>query len=175
LKTVWEQGQWRVKIIFMDHDSVVIPDGGETDFHAPEAVHCMYLDEAYLWGKPGSILGTVDHLRNIYRISDETHERAMAQARKVLRQSYRKTQAELQRNPRLQSSFHPTLVERITDWNRLVRSYLRMQTEPAAVLKWIARQRNLLTAKGYREHEIDDYFHALEANQAFLERQAEIF
>jgi hypothetical protein len=175
LRTVWEKGQWRVKIIFMDHDSVVIPDAGETDFHAPEAIHAMYLDEAYLWGKPGSILGTVGHLRNIYRISDETHARAMTQARKVLRQAYRKTQAELQRNPRLRSSFDPTFVERITDWNRLVRSYLRMQTEPAAVLKWIARQRSLLTEKGYQEHEIDDYFHALEANQPFLERQADIF
>jgi len=175
LRTVWEQGQWRVKIVFMDHDTVVIPEPGESDFHAPEAVHCMYLDEVYLWGKPGSILGTVGHLRNIYRISDQTHERAMTQARTVLRQAYKKTQRELQRNPRLRASFDRTFVERLGDWNKLVRSYLRMETETPAVLKWIEKQRNALTEKGFQEHEINDYFHALEGNRAFLERQADIF
>jgi hypothetical protein len=176
LRTVWDRGQWRVKIIFMDHDTVVIPGPGETDFHAPDAIPCMAMDEVYLWSRPGcSILGTVGHLRSIYRVSDDTHERAMVLARIALQRAYQKTQGELKRNPRLQALFEPTFVEKLTDWNRLVRSYLRMPNEEAAVLKWINKQRNALRKKGYQDHEIDDYFHALESNRAFLERQSDIF
>ena len=45
LRSVWDDGQWRVKIIFMDHDSVVIPYVHDRDFYAPDAVYCNALDE----------------------------------------------------------------------------------------------------------------------------------
>lgn len=175
LRTVWDRGQWRVKIIFMDHDSVVIPGPRESDFYAPEAVPCMYLDEVYLWGKPGSILGTVGHLRNIYRISDETHEQAIVLARIALKQAYQKTQSELQRNPKLRALFDPSFLARLPDWNKLVRSYLRIKPDNAVTSKWKDTQRNVLAGRGYQEREIDEYLHTLETNRAFLERQSDIF
>src|SRR6185295_7715069 len=85
LKSVWEGGEWRVKIIFMDHDSVVIPGPQEKDFYARDALPEIRLDETYLWGRPGSFLGSVGHLRSIYRTTDEVSQQGQTVARSFMR------------------------------------------------------------------------------------------
>lgn len=174
LRSVWDGGQWRVKIIFMDHDSVVIPGFKERDFYAPEALRGMTLDEIYLWGG-GSILGSVGHLRSIYRISDELHERAMVLARVALRKAYRKTQHAFSGNPELRALFDPVFVNRLPDWNKLVKSFLRNQPDAAESSRWKDKKRELLAEKSYEENEINDYMEALETNKAFLERLSFLF
>jgi len=175
LRSVWDRGEWKVKIIFMDHDSIVIPWLRENDFNAPEAIACMTLDETYLWGRPGKLLGTAGHLRNIYRIGDETNLEARVKAGIALRKAYKKTQSELKRNPTLRALFEPIFIERLSDWNGVVKGYLQIPNEADAPPKWAEKQRKLLTEKGYQEHEINEYFHALETNREFLERRSDIF
>ncbi|MDQ2921519.1 MAG: hypothetical protein M3R52_07915 [Acidobacteriota bacterium] len=174
LRSVWDGGQWRVKIIFMDHDSVVIPGFKERDFCAPEALPGMILDETYLWGR-GSILGTVGHLREIYRISDELHEQARVLARIAMKKAYQKTQHELSRNPKLRALFDPVFVNRVLEWNKVVKGSLRQKPDTAASSKWKDKKRETLAAKAYEEHEINEYMDAIETNRAFLERQSFLF
>jgi len=95
LRSVWDGGHWRVKIIFMDHDSLIIPSFSEKDFYVPEALRWMMLDETYIWGR-GSVLGTVGHLREIYRITDELHEQTIALARSALKKLTRRRRAHSQ-------------------------------------------------------------------------------
>jgi hypothetical protein len=175
LRSVWEGGQWRVKIVFMDHDSVVIPGFQSKDFYAPEAIAGTTLDEIYLWGRPGSILGSVGHLRNIYRVSDELYEQARVRARIEMKKAYRMTQHDLSRNPKLRALFEPVFVERLLEWNKLVRSYLRVNPDTAAGPKWKDKWREVLVEKGFEEHEINEYMEALESHRAFLERQRVLF
>ena len=175
LRSVWEGGQWRVKIIFMDHDSVVMPGSHDRDFYAPEALAGMTLDETYIWGRPGSVLGSVGHLRNIYRIRDELHEQARVRARIEMKKAYQKTQYELSRNLKLRALFEPVFVKRLPEWNKLVKSYLRIKPNAAASSKWKDKGRELLVEKGYEEHEINEYLEALESHRAFLERQLVLF
>jgi len=174
LRSVWDGGQWRVKIIFMDHDSVVIPGFNERDFYAPEALRGMTLDETYLWGK-GSILGSIGHLRNIYRIGDELHEQTLVLARIALKKAYQKTQHAFSLNPKLRALFDPVFVNRLLDWNKLVRSYLRNKPDTAESSRWKDKKREMLAEKAYEENEINDYMEALETNKAFLERLSFLF
>jgi hypothetical protein len=159
----------------MDHDSVVIPDSQSRDFCAPQALDGMKLDEIYLWGRPGSILGSVGYLRNIYRIGDELHERARVRARIEMKKAYHMTQHDLSRNPELRALFEPVFVKRLPEWNKLVRSYLRIKPDAAASSKWKDKGREMLVKKGYEEHEINEYVEALESHRAFLERQLVLF
>ena len=174
LRTVWDEGQWRVKIIFMDHDSVVIPYGHDKDFYAPEAVQSMMLDETYIWGR-GPILGSVGHLRETYRISDELHEQALARARIALKKAYQKTQRAFLRDPKLQALFNPEFVNRLPGWNELVKSYLRNKPDSAENSSWEDEQRRMLTERAYEENEINEYLEAVENNRAFLERFSFLF
>jgi hypothetical protein len=173
LRSVWEDGQWRVRIISMDHDSLVIPELQEKDFCAGNALDGMRLDEIYTWGLPGGMLGTVGHLRNLYRIDNDVHDDAQQLAKIATKQAYQKTQRELARNQELRKLFDPVFIDRLPVWNRLVRSFLR--TSPTTAAKWHEKTRRLLNATGYGDNEVNDYLNALAANRPFLERQAFLF
>src|SRR5262249_47362514 len=80
LRSVWEDGRCKFRIIFRDRVSMVPPALRENDFHAREAFLCMSLDETYLGGRPGNLRAPAGHLRHFYRISDETQERVMEKA-----------------------------------------------------------------------------------------------
>ena len=175
LKSVWESGEWKVKIIFMDHDSVVIPGPQDRDFYSREALPEMRLDETYLWGRPGSTLGTVGHLRSIYRIGDDLNQQGRVLARTSMKKAYKKTQHALSSNPKLQRLFDQTFVERILDFDKLVKGHLRINPNSEASSKWKGKQREILTAKAYEDHEIDAHMEALENNKAFLETHSFLF
>jgi len=173
LRSVWEDGQWRVRILSMDHDSLVIPGPQEKDFCAGNALEGMRLDEIYIWGLPGGILGTVGHLRKLYRIDDDVHDEARQLAKNATKQAYQKTRRELARNQELRQLFDPVFIERLPAWNRLVRSFLR--TNPTTAEKWNEKTRRVLNAVGYGDIEVNDYLNALATNRAFLERQTFLF
>jgi hypothetical protein len=159
----------------MDHDSVVIPGPQDRDFYSREALPEMRLDETYLWGRPGSTLGTVGHLRSIYRIGDDLNQQGRVLARTSMKKAYKKTQHALSSNPNLQRLFDQTFVERILDFDRLVKGYLRINPNSEASSKWKGKQREILTAKAYEDHEIDAHMEALENNKAFLETHSFLF
>jgi hypothetical protein len=173
LRCVWEDGEWNVRTIFMDHDSMVIPGFQENDFWPVNALEGMTLDEVYIWGRPGGIIGTVGHLRNLYRIDDELHVEARRLGEIATRDAYQKTQRELLRNPTLQNLFEPVFVERLADWNRLVRSLLR--AKPDTTAPWKERTRKVLATKDYHEGEVTAYVEGMAANRSFLERQSFLF
>jgi hypothetical protein len=175
LKSFWESGQWKVKIIFMDHDSVVIPNPDDKNFLARDALPEMILDETYLWGRPGFVLGTIGHLRDIYRASDELHQQGQELARIALKKAYKKTQRKLLSDPKLRAFFDQVFLERLLDWDELVKGYLRIKPDTGAGSSWKEKQRAVLAESGYEEHEIDAHLEALENNRAFLERHAFLF
>ncbi len=173
LRSVWRDGQWQVTVVFMDHDTLVIPGLQEKDFSAGHALEGMRLDETYIWGRPGGILGTAGHLRNLYRIDEEVHREGQRLAQIATKKAYQKTQCELGRNPELRSLFEPIFVDRLPHWNQLVTSFLRTNETTAA--EWNERTRKVLNARGYKQDEVSDYLEALGANRPFLERQSFLF
>lgn len=175
LKSVWDSGEWKVKIIFMDHDSVVIPGPQERDFYSRESLSEMRLDETYLWGRPGSTLGAVGHLRSIYRTSDDLYQQGQVLARTSMKKAYKKTQHKLSSDPKLRALFDQVFLERLLDWDTLVKGYLRIKPDTAASSGWKDKQREMLEAKAYEGHEIDAHMEALENNKAFLETHSFLF
>jgi hypothetical protein len=175
LRSVWDAGQWQVKIIFMDHDSLVVPGLRDKDFNAQDTLPGMILDETYLWGRPGSVLGAVGCLRDIYRISDDLYEQGQALAKIAAKKAYKKTQHQLSSDPQLRELFEDLFVERLLDWDKLVKSYLRIKPATAASSRWKAKQRELLAEKTYEGHEFDAHMEAIEKNRAFLERHSFLF
>src|SRR6185437_12979344 len=111
LKSVWENGEWRVKLIFMDHDALGILEPNCTDICSEEALCGQQLDETYLWGRV-SILGSVGHLRQIYRISEEVYQRGQELTRREAKQAYDKTQRQLLNDPTVGSLFHEEFITR---------------------------------------------------------------
>ncbi|MCI0589998.1 MAG: hypothetical protein L0Y67_00050 [Gammaproteobacteria bacterium] len=178
LKSFWDKGDWKVKIIFMDHDALTTPGPQDKDFHPHAALPGMALDERYVWG--GSTpeqfaTSDVGYLQNIYRASAELSRKGRALAQMDLRDAYKKTQRELLTNPKLQPLFDKVFLERLLDWDTLVRGYLQMKPDAAASTRWKERMRKMLAAKGYRGQAFDAYWEIMRRNRPFLERHSFLF
>jgi len=178
LKSYWDSGEWKVKIIFMDHDALAIPDYSVQNFLAQNALPEMFLDERYIWGGTNAAqlsTSAVGFLRCIYRIKNEVFEHGQVLASRGLREAYRKTQEGLLTNPKLRALFNAQFVSRLPDWDTFVTGYLQLNGDRKAAEAWKRKMKRALAAKGYRREAYDAYAQALEKNRVFVEKYQHVF
>lgn len=172
LKSVWEAGEWKVKIIFMDHDAMGILEPNWGDFAPEDTFFGLQLDETYLWGRV-SILGTVGHLRRLYQVSDELYQRSRESARAEAKKAYDKTQRKLLTEPALSGLFHEQFIERLEQWDDLVRAFLQARSNGGADDAWKTQRKKNFDKK--TQSWFDTHISAMETYAPFLERQAFLF
>ena len=178
LKSFWNQGRWDVKIVFMDHDALVIPNPRNGRFFAHGNVPNMRLDERYIWGRatPERFAASeVGCLQSIYRVNPDLDEQGQKVARVELRAAYGKTQHELLANPELQRMFSKGVVEHLRDWDVLVDGYMQMNGDKAAASSWKRKMKKMLVAKGYRKGMFAAYIEVIEKNREFLTQNSFLF
>jgi hypothetical protein len=168
LRSVWENGQWKVKLVFMDHDALSLPDHEIGHFFAQTAIVPMLLDERHTWGRanpavfPTSLVG---YLISIYRVGSELAARAQTLAEEVLKATYQKTQQAIVKDRRLRLFFWDVFLDRLLDWDHFVKGYLNGKT-PA----WEAQMKKLFADKGYEKDAFDYFMQAADKARGFLER-----
>jgi len=178
LKSVWENGQWSVKIVFMDHDSMSFPGPQDRNFDARGTLGIMFLDENYLWGTTTPEIyasSTASYLRRIYRISRALESTAHEVARQSLRDAYKKTQQRLLTNPELRKFFNEDFLKRLLDWDTLVSSYLRASPEERSSARWRDNVKKMLTASGYKRAPFESYMATIQKYRAFLEKYRDLY
>jgi hypothetical protein len=177
LKSCWRNGEWQVKIIFMDHDALAIPDVDEPVFYADSGIPNMAIDERYIWGRDEYQFSTseVCYLQRIYQTGKNLDVAARASFEQSLQDAYRKTRAALLANQRLRSLFHKTFLGRLLDWDTVVGGYLQLNSHKSANAKWKKAMTTMLVAKGYKKGACDALVETIEKNRPFLERYAFLF
>lgn len=173
LRSVWEEGQWRVKLIFMDHDGLSLPELEHGHFFAQNALPGILLDERHAWGRanpalfPGTLLGC---LQRIYRADASVEKRAQSLAETEMKAAYKKTQRELATNTKLRSFFSDTFLSRLLDWDQFVCGYCNGRVD-----QWESKMKQLFADKGYEPDTYDYYAQAIEKNKGFFERNGFLF
>ena len=178
LKSVWKDGQWQVRVVFMDHDALVIPNPRSGRFFAHGDVPNMTLDERYIWARlvPERFAASeVGCLQSIYRVDKKLDQTGQAVAQAELKNAYQKTHQQMMTNPELQGLFNKGVVERLRDWDTLVRGYLQMNGDKTAAARWKKRMKRMLAANGYQDDMFEAYLQVIEKNRPFLTRQAFLF
>lgn len=178
LKSFWHNGEWKVKIIFMDHDAVVLPEPDNGYFYAQGALPHMKTDERHIWSRAtAQIFATseVGYLESIYRIGNDIAAEGQGLAQAVLKDAYRKTQHALLTNPKLRSLFNERFMERLLDWDTLVSGHLQRKRNGSAAKTWEKEMREMLAAKGYRRDAFESYIEIIENYREFLERNSFLF
>jgi hypothetical protein len=173
LRSVWEEGQWRVKLIFMDHDALSLPELEHGHFFAQNALPGILLDERHAWGRanPGLFPGTlVGCLQSIYRAGPSLGKRAQALAETELKAAYKKTQQELATNTKLRAFFGKTFLSRLFDWDQFVTGYCNGRDD-----LWQSKMKQLFADKGYEPDTYEYYAQAIEKNKEFFERNGFLF
>jgi len=168
LKSVWEKGEWRVKLIFMDHDGLSLPDLENGHYYAQTAMPAVLLDERHAWGHANPSLfpeSLVGYLLSIYRIGSELEKLAQRLAEEGLKAAYVKTQQAILNDVRLQAFFSDVFRSRVFDWDDFVRGYLNGRSA-----KWEKKMRKLFAEKGYEADAFEYYTEAADKGRGFLER-----
>jgi hypothetical protein len=178
LKSCWERGNWKVKVIFMDHDAVVMPGFQNRDLDLRSMLSGMALDESYIWGRSSPeefAASEVGCLQKIYRVNEDVHEQGLALAQMALRDAYKETQRELLTNSKLRSLLGKVFIERLLDLDALFSGYLQLTPEILASTRWKQEMKMMLNTRGYKPGACDEYIDAIETNRAFLERYSFLF
>lgn len=179
LKSVWEEGRWKAKLIFMDHDLLRWGAGTGKDFHAHSALSGMVTDEYYVVGRPGSKKSAAEnqthYLREIYRIDTSPAAEGIVLMRNSMKDAYQRTHAAIMKNPQVQKMFHAPFAARIDDWDFLVRSFLATQRGAGSLDEWRQKMRNYLSARKYEEGLAEEHLKAIEKYSALLERYSFLF
>jgi len=171
LKSRWERGRWRVRIVFMDHDNLQL---GHDTPQPLELVRGMRTDDIYMMGRPGrGIPGSTGLLREIYRVGPETALGGKAGLLRAMARAYRRTLRALRVDPRLGELLPEPLRREAGDWEAAVRHYLRR--DRAAGGAWKERVRRRLARRGYAEQRIENHLQALEEQGAILESLAPLY
>ena len=172
LKSVWEAGEWKVKLIFMDHDALGILEPDCTDISSEEALFGLQLDETYLWGRV-SILGSVGHLRRIYQISEDIYQRGQELTRVEAKAAYDKTRRKLLSDAGLRSLFHEEFITRLEQWDELVLAFLQARSNGGANEEWKNQTRKAFDKK--KQGWFNSHIEAFEKYAPFLDRQSFLF
>jgi len=172
LRSVWEDGEWKVKIVFMDHDAMGIAEPNDADFTPDDTFYGQQLDETYLWGR-ASLLGTVGHLRRLYQVGDEVYQRGLKLARTEAKKAYEKTHRTLLTDPALRGLFSKVFLERLEKWEILVNAFLHARLNGGVDDAWKAQRKKNGDKK--TQNWFDKHIKAMEAYAPFLERQSFLF
>lgn len=173
LKSVWEGGRWQVKLIFMDHDNLQMYGRETRNFHPEMALSGMLLDEEYFLGASNeeyTVEGSLQLLREIYRVGEPVGKRGASVFRRALKDSYLRTHQQLEVSTHLQRLFDKVFLKRLRDWDAFVRIYLRVGHE-----RWKEEAGELLSSRGYTRRLIKEYFKAVEDYSGFIERYSFLY
>jgi hypothetical protein len=171
LKSVWKNGGWQIRIIFMDHDDLTVA-GSRYQYLWPwRELSGMQRDQIHILGGPmgGEIIpGEVGALKNIYRVSPEVGAAGVKSLDGGLSAAYRRTQSQLAVNPELRGLFYPQFLEGFRDFDQLVPGFL--ETDPSRVESWKDQAAGFLRTKHYDDELIGEYTKGICHFREFLER-----
>ena len=109
----------------MDHDNLVIPTQPGVLYHPAKILPGTISDEFHVIGynsRTEPLVGTVDHLRFIYRIDDQTAQSHWLLLKDSMARAYRKTRHMLATSPGLKRIFPEEFISSSDAWDARSRS-----------------------------------------------------
>lgn len=177
LRSVFRHGRFKVELVFMDHDNLRLGARHRDDFHPVDTTVGMETDERYVmgsWRKRSSVRGLAEYLDEIYRAGPSLIQEGRAVVLEALAVSYRRTLRELW-SPALRELFCGPFVERVHEWDALVRELVRRppaEDTEEHLRAWVPA---FLAARGHEPYFIDECVTAFAQRGAFLRRYAFLY
>lgn len=173
LRSVFKDGEWRIRMIFMDHDSLIFASRYEKSYSPRPSVRAAAKDARFILGEQFGgtrpVRGELDFLREIYRVTRAAERRGLAALREAMKDAYDRTQDALRNNREVRRMFVPEFVKRLHDWDDAVRLWLGGGTD------WKESVMSMLRERGYDERIAGHHVETLVTQKRFLEKVAFLF
>jgi hypothetical protein len=175
LRSVWADGEWQVRIVFMDHDSLHCALLDTTQFHPRVPIYCTAVDSMHILGgtypNGDTIRGALGCLAAIYRANRATVARGEAAFHTAVKSAYDTTHHAMRTKPAVAALFPLAMVATLHDWDEVVRTYLARETREG----WEASARATLSARGYDDGAVNDHIEIVQQEEKFLRRIGYLF
>ncbi|HYK02180.1 MAG TPA: hypothetical protein VE974_10520 [Thermoanaerobaculia bacterium] len=172
LRNIFTGGDWKVRVLFADHDSVSLP-GRDYDLWDPGATfHGLRHDMVHvLGGRAGvrTVPGEAATIRAIYRVTPAVAEAGLRAFRMSCRDSYFHAHDAVETNDPLRRMFTRGFVKELRDWDDLVRGWTDAR-EQDAVDHWRDEAVAMLRERGYSKGRAAGLVEGLLRNAADVER-----
>jgi hypothetical protein len=125
LRSVFEGGAWKLRVIFVDHDALRIPDRTDREIFPQELARRTWDDYVHIAGSrsdPAPIRGSLRLLAGIYRVSPALRRSGFAAFHAAAGEAFRATRDALPE--RLAPFFHPKWIERLVDFDQAVKTFV---------------------------------------------------
>lgn len=166
LKAVWQNGGWKVEIIFMDHDCLESPGPRQLEYHAEDVIAGTIHDETHIFGHAlphRTNIGAVTCLQDIYRITKSVADEGMRQLRDAMLRSFVKARARVT-GGLLPSAYFAQLLA--------FEEVVRMSMDPSLAEDWIGPALSALTGKGYTWKQSREYQETAKKHARFFREYA---
>lgn len=167
LRSVFEDGQWRIRVIFMDHDSIAFAARYEDHYHPRPSVRGAAIDAKFILGRhigDYEVKGEIEFLRDIYRVTSALERRGIASLKREMKAAYDKAQHAVRTVPELDRCFRPVFIKGLGDWDEAVRYWLASTDEG-----WQEQVRAMLFSRGYDTPYAENYIGAIDKYSQYLE------
>jgi hypothetical protein len=173
LRSVWDRGCWRPRLIFMDHDVLSF----DRDAFRPGAViGACWRDALYVFGNPvGNRKGELDYLASIYRADEPLRRRGRASVMEAARGAFGLTRRKMADDPGVRAFFAPGLLASVLDWDDAAAAYLRARGRGLDVEFAGADAAGFLRSRGHAEEVVIPYADAIVKYAEYLEAFGDIF
>ncbi len=169
LKAVWQNGMWKVKIIFMDHDSLQSPKPQQLQYHADDVMAATIHDETHIFGhalRHRTNIGAVTCLQDIYRIPQPLARKGMQQLRAAMLRSFGKVRASAAKGLLPCAYF-----AQMSDFEEVVRMSINLGLSE----DWVAQALSALVNKGYTWKQSREYQETVRKHARFFREHASVY
>jgi len=179
IRSVWEEGEWKVRMVFMDHDALSFASVGISTYKPRHSMRNEAKDAKYILGgkfkEKTRVRGEFSYLKTIYRVGSVFQRRGLVAFRAAMKDAYDRTQEAMRTNPEVNRHFRPEFIEKLHHWDDLVRSYLALPKTRSAHTKWKIANRERLVSMGYKPQAAEDYVGTVTELAMFLRRMSFLF
>lgn len=173
LRTVWRDGGWSVRVVFMDHDQLDFYTGDPDHFQPLKTLPSMLIDEQHLVsGVPGPPTprnrSLLTLLELIYQVSPDQRTRGRAHFRQQLAAAYERTRGQQLAGASPAGFPGRSFVASLEAWDETVGLCLRAQAR--GTKDWQRGVKRSLQRRGRQISELSNFFEAFEMHASFLRR-----
>ncbi|MEM7349977.1 MAG: hypothetical protein AAF657_04170 [Acidobacteriota bacterium] len=171
LRRTWNGGEWRIEVVFLDHDALRTATATLEDFWPEHEMLPIVRDEYYIRGGHDE-LGALQALASIYHVDASTIADAEQAFHLELKRAFDATRAALEATGRLDDVLHPSYQRKLLEWHELVRLSL---TPHGVSDAWKTLGEGLLRAGGWHEKLIRQAVAMARRHTSFFDRYAFLY
>ena len=176
LRSVWKDGDWQIRIIFMDHDDLTMAGSRYRYLWPSREIPGMLRDQVHVLGGAlggDTIPGDADALQGIYRTNTDVSDAGLRALEESLREAYKKTGHQLDSNSEMQNLFYPEFIARHRDFDSLVSFCLECDSTQED--NWKPGAEDYLKARNYSGELIAEFIQAIGQHRPFFERMSFLY